>query len=89
MRFTWLAVDDSTKRGALERNSIGLLSNFPRPAITLPVDAPSESWLGRSARPHISKSGLWVVNFVQETPAGEWLDELESLVRGGPALRTS
>ena len=59
MPFLWLNVDDSSGpsslRGYIERNSIGLLSNFMRE----PIDPPSPSWLGKYCQnENIQLSGL-------------------------------
>ena len=48
MPFLWIAVDDQSGpdslRGFIERNTIGLLSNYGR----TPLDPPSLGWLGRA-----------------------------------------
>ncbi len=65
MPFLWVAVDDepssNSMRAYLERNSIGLLSNYKKPSF----DKPSQDWLGRSsAESTIRESGLWNTDHV-------------------------
>jgi hypothetical protein len=65
MPFLWVAVDDipgpQSMRSYLEKNSIGLLSNFE----TAPIDSPSPNWLGKlSAEQKIRESGLWNSDYV-------------------------
>jgi hypothetical protein len=59
-QFLWLSVDDEpspdSQRGLIERNALGLLSNFARAA----VDPPSAGWLGNASnRSRVVRSGLW------------------------------
>ena len=68
MPFLWLGIDDlpgpDSMRGYIERNSIGLLSNFGE---FEKIDLPSSSWLGNFAcRDKVRESGLWNVNHVDE-----------------------
>jgi hypothetical protein len=78
-----------------EKKAIGLLSNFPREGIAQ-VDIPSPLWLGRylttenlrrsksllrSKMASVLKSGLWVHQYVQQPPSGDWLHEFELLVQ--------
>jgi hypothetical protein len=84
MPFLWLDVDDASgrasSRGFLERNCIGLLSNFDREDI----DPPSPEWLGRfSEQATIKGSGLWNSDHVKETYAPEFLGAFESFVAAG------
>ena len=84
MPFLWLSVDDApgkaSSRGTLERNCIGLLSNFEREGI----DTPSPAWLGQSSEQDtIRKSGLWNTDHVKESYAPEFLDSLETFVAAG------
>jgi hypothetical protein len=77
MPFLWLAVDEptgaETARGYIERNSIGLLSDFRQPAI----DPPSPHWLGRYCpRARVQQSGLWNQNHVEEAYDPRFLDAL-------------
>ncbi len=65
MPLLWVAVNDTpgpqSMRSYLEKNCIGLLSNFGR----LPIDPPSANWLGRhSPVEHIRESGLWNSDYV-------------------------
>lgn len=81
MPFLWLAVDDepgaASLRGYIERNAIGLLSNYGKPAL----DPPSPHWLGRHCdRERVRNSGLWNSNHVDESYDPAFLDELEKLV---------
>jgi 5'-3' exonuclease len=66
MQVLCIQVPDSpgsrSDRAYIERNAIALLSK-----VASRVDAPSDTWLGRSsAHPSIRKSGLWNVNYVDE-----------------------
>ncbi len=81
MPFLWLAVYDEPGLdnlcGYIERNSIGLLSNYGK----TPVDSPSWGWLGQySARERVRKSGLWNSNHVDETYDAGFLSTMEQLV---------
>ena len=81
MPLLWIEVDDvpgaASKRAYLERNSIGLLSNFGKE----PIDKPSEGWLGlHSPEETIRKSGLWNTNHVGDQYAPPFLDVLEKHV---------
>ena len=81
MPFLWLEVSDDagpdSERGIIERGSIALLSNWQK----LPVDPPSENWLGKSCnRERISASGLWNSNHVDESYDPRFLDVLERWV---------
>ena len=67
MPFLWAEVDDppghDSERGVIERGAIALLSNLSKQ----PIDAPSPTWLGRSAvNPMIRQSGLWNVDHVRD-----------------------
>jgi len=67
MPFLWLEIDDppgpESGRGYIERNSIGLLSNYGPEEI----DPPSTQWLGRYCdRERVRRSGLWNNNHVNE-----------------------
>lgn len=68
MPFLYVAVEDvpgpKSARGVIERNAIGLLSDFGRPEI----DPPNKTWLGFDCdRPRVRASGLWNNNHVDET----------------------
>jgi hypothetical protein len=82
MPFVWVAIDDvagpNSERGYIERNAIGLLSNFRRPAL----DPPSSLWLGRfctSAR--VRESGLWNSDHVDDPYDDKFLSRLERISR--------
>ena len=81
MPFLWLPVEDepgsNSLRGYIERNSIGLLSNYGKTSI----DSPSPGWLGQySDREHVRLSGLWNSNHVDESHDPSFLDTLARLV---------
>lgn len=81
MAFLWLEADDEPGTGSvrslIERNVVGLLSNYERQA----VDASSAGWLGRSAaRAEVRGSGLWNVNYVAGGYDRAGLDAFERLV---------
>jgi hypothetical protein len=86
MPFLWLAIEDApgpgSVRGLIERNAIGLLSNYRKE----PLDAPSSTWLGhKSGRERVRESGLWNNNHVDEPYEPTFLDTLASCVsRIGP-----
>lgn len=82
MPFLWLPIDDlpgpDSLRGYIERNAIGLLSNFNQEF----VDPPSNTWLGRdSGRERVRQSGLWNNNHVDEGYDASFLEQLERLVK--------
>jgi hypothetical protein len=88
MSILWLSVNDTagpeSDRGAIERNAIGLLSNYGRQAI----DPPSTGWLGnRCDRERVRKSGLWNNNHVDEGHDCQFLDLMErhvdKMIRAG------
>ena len=81
MPFLWLSVEDDagpdSLRGAIERNSIALLSNYNKPFL----DPPSSGWLGHySDRERVRKSGLWNHNHVDESYDSAFLHTLNELV---------
>jgi len=81
MPFVWLEADHepgpASIRSYLERNSIGLLS-----AATT-IDPPSVEWFGRhAADENIRKSGLWNVNYVDDTYDSAFLAAFEKLAIG-------
>ena len=80
-QILWISVDDEpgpkSLRGFIERNVIGLLSNYGRSAI----DAPSTNWLGYATnRKRVVSSGLWNQRHVDETYDSRFLDTLELLI---------
>jgi hypothetical protein len=84
MQFLWLPIDDApgdgSARGYIERNAIGLLSNFEKESL----DPPSTGWLGRyCSRERVRKSGLWNQNHVNEEYDPGFLDRLEALIGAG------
>ncbi|MEJ0015373.1 MAG: hypothetical protein WDN25_02210 [Acetobacteraceae bacterium] len=84
MPFLWLEVDGdegAAQRSYVERQSIGLLSNFAREGL----DGASAEWLGhRSRSPRVRESGLWNSNHVSEHHAPEFLDRLATLASAMP-----
>jgi hypothetical protein len=81
MPFLWLNVDDApdpkTDRSLIERNSIGLLSNYQQ----TPIDRPSDNWLGAYCdRERVQRSGLWNNNYVEEGYDHEFLAALDRYV---------
>lgn len=80
MPVCWVEVPDEpsplSDRAFIERNAIALLSNNLHP-----VDAPTETWLGRaSVRREIRESGLWNLNYVADKCEAGFLPRLEELV---------
>lgn len=80
MSVLWVDVPDDpgpgSQRAIIERGAIALLSNQ-----LSPKDPPSENWLGlHSARPEIRQSGLWNLNYVNDTADAAFLDLLEAAV---------
>jgi hypothetical protein len=76
----WLAVEDAagpaSERAIIERGAIATLSNN-----LSPIDKPSASWLGNhSPRKEIRQSGLWNLNYTNDTPDVGFLDALEAAV---------
>ena len=83
MPFLWVAVDDAagaqSLRSYIEKNSIGLLSNFRNPSL----DFPSAGWLGRlSTEEKIRRSGLWNSDFVDRDYDPAFLAILMKFVEG-------
>jgi hypothetical protein len=79
--FLWVSVDDEpspdSQRGFIERNAIGLLSNYRRAA----VDPPSADWLGHfSNRAPVRGSGLWNQRHVDETYNPRFLNTMEMMI---------
>ncbi|MFE5567379.1 hypothetical protein ACFQ68_20510 [Amycolatopsis japonica] len=82
MPFRWLAVptgpDGTSLRGAIERNSIALLSNLRGGP-----DRPSSAWLGHHAlSDKVRDSGLWNVNHVDEDYDPAFLESFRALADG-------
>jgi hypothetical protein len=82
MPFLWLAVDDppgpESMRGYIERNAIGLLSNYEKEEV---IDSAFSGWLGRYAENEkVRHSGLWNVNFIEEEYDPDFLGKLRDLV---------
>jgi len=78
MPFLWLAMEDASLRGCIERNSIALLSNYNGQE---PIDPPSPDWLGcYSDRERVRLSGLWNNNHVGDDYDPVFLDTLERLI---------
>ena len=81
MSLLWLRVDDpsgpGSRRGYIERNSIGLLSEYERAR----CDPPSPSWLGLDCpRPRVQRSGLWNQRHVEDRYDSAFLDVFDWLV---------
>lgn len=81
MPFLWLEIDDppgpKSDRGYIERNCIGLLSNFGREEI----DPPTSQWLGQYCdRERVRRSGLWNNNHVDEGHDPNFLVVLDSQI---------
>lgn len=80
MSVLWVDVPDDpgpgSQRAIIERGAIALLSNQ-----LSPKDPPSENWLGlHSTRPEIRQSGLWNLNYVNDTVDAGFLDLLETAI---------
>jgi len=83
MQLLWLETPDVSGserlRGVIERNAIGLLSNYAGE----PLDAASPNWLGHfSLRIKVRRSGLWNQNHVDESYDRGFLNEFERLANG-------
>ena len=81
MPVLWLEVDDlpgpQSRRGYIERNAIALLSTSRNQKL----DQSSDQWLGRHSRSkHVTESGLWNVNHVEEQYDRMFLRHLEKLI---------
>lgn len=81
MPFLWLKAEDNpghqSVRKYIERNAIGLLSNYSRPVI----DEASPGWLGRyCANALVRESGMWNVDHVDEKYCPVFLSCIESLI---------
>jgi hypothetical protein len=79
--FLWVSVDDESspdsQRGFIERNAIGLLSNYGRTVL----DPPSAGWLGHfSNRARVRGSGLWNQQHVEETHNPTFLNTFEMMI---------
>lgn len=82
MPFLWVKAEDTpgpkSIRKLIEKNTIGLLSNFDR----TPIDAPSDNWLGNHCENQfVRKSGLWNVEHVTDYYDDAFLDVFDKLVR--------
>lgn len=82
MPFLCLGIEDEpgpdSLRGFIERNAIGLLSNYNRDQI----DPPSSGWLGRlSSRERVRGSGLWNNDHTNEQYDPKFLDLMDDLTR--------
>lgn len=85
MPLLWLRIDDApgsgSQRGYIERNAIGLLSNFDRDL----CDPPSPEWLGLDCpRPGVQRSGLWNQRHVEDACDPAFLDVFDRLVDNQP-----
>jgi hypothetical protein len=68
MPFLWIGINadpgPNCQRGILERNCIGLLSNYRKEQA---LDPPSKAWLGHhSSKETVRNSGLWNQNHIGE-----------------------
>ncbi|MBI9110647.1 hypothetical protein [Maridesulfovibrio ferrireducens] len=82
MPFLYVCVEDepskNSDRAILEKNLIGLLSNYEHS----PIDPPNKTWLGSSCpKPEIRLSGLWNSNYVESDYDPLFLDLLERYVK--------
>ncbi|KXB07989.1 hypothetical protein AKJ58_01245 [candidate division MSBL1 archaeon SCGC-AAA385D11] len=80
--FLWIKINDKpgagSKRAFVERNSIALLSNFGKE----PIDPREQAWLGNhSPKRKIRESGLWNVDYVDESYKRGFLEEMRGIVR--------
>jgi hypothetical protein len=80
MRVCSISVPDDpgpgSHRAVIERNAIALLSNKLEP-----LEPPSSDWLGRhSPRAEIRASGLWNLNYVDDSYDPAFLDLLKTYV---------
>jgi len=87
MQLLWIDIPDGpgalSLRGVVERNAIGLLSNYGRD----PIDWPSPQWLGHSSgRTKVRESGLWNQNHVDEGYNPSFLSVLAELIAVGGGL---
>lgn len=81
MQVAWIQEDDlpgpASLRGAIERNAIGLLSNWSGP----PMDPASSAWLGKSCdHERVMRSALWNNNHVDEPYDPAFLDQMARAV---------
>lgn len=88
MQFLWLPVEDEpgyqSERGYIERNAIGLLSNYEKEAI----DPPAPTWLGHYCnRPRVRASGLWNSDYVDMAYEPSFLERFEQLIPHSGAHR--
>lgn len=80
MKILWVSINDApsaeSDRAYIERNSIALLSGNNGP-----LDPPSEDWLGNyNPIPIIKNSGLWNINYVDESYDERFLDIFDEYV---------
>ena len=86
MAFLWLEVDDepgpNSIRGYIERNAIGLLSNYSKLATPKALDSPSTDWIGHHCQNEkVRGSGLWNSNHTVESYESNFLETLESHIK--------
>jgi len=82
MPFLWIAIDDPaskrSRRAHIERNAIGLLSNYGKSAS---VDPHSKCWLGlHSSCEEVRASGLWNSDYVGDDYDPDFLNELKHFI---------
>ena len=85
MPFLWLEINDDpgpdSKRGYVELNSIGLLSNYWFQDEM--IDPASSSWLGKFAKNEdIQHSGLWNSDHVRDGYDPYFLDYFQARIDG-------
>ncbi|SKA84684.1 hypothetical protein SAMN02745704_01802 [Paucidesulfovibrio gracilis DSM 16080] len=81
MPFLFIRIEDESSkesdRAFLEKNLIGLLSEFEK----APIDPPSKTWLGnKSPKPEIGSSGLWNSNYIEFDYDPNFLNLLEHYI---------
>jgi len=86
MPFLWLDVDDEpgpySMRGYIERNAIGLLSNYSTIDTPKALDPPSTDWLGHHCQNEkVRGSGLWNSNHTNEGYESDFLITLEGHIK--------
>ena len=86
MTFLWLEVDDepspNSMRGYIERNAIGLLSNYSKLDTPEALDPPSTDWLGHHCQNEkVRGSGLWNSNHTDEGYESDFLVTLKGYIK--------
>jgi len=86
MPLLWLEVNDEpgpdSIRGYIERNAIGLLSNYSKLTSSEAFDSPSTDWLGHHCQNEkVRGSGLWNSNHTDEGYESDFLVTLEGHIK--------